>query len=388
MAGRVPLKIVGKMLGSPELIATGIRQAIRKRVTSKWDFDRGDGFSAAPVQLDMKLVDSCNLRCRMCPQWGENGYNFTRPSEELRNILPLETYKKVADDLAAVKPWVYLWGGEPFLYPHVMELIAYLKSKSFPVTVVTNGTRFGKNIRQLVEMGLDVVMFSIDGPRDTHDNIRGYRGAFSMAESAMHEFQEEKRRQRKPKPYIILNSVFTRDNQDLLHEVYQLGETVRADMVFSCFGWYQTADSGARQVAFAREKIGVDAWSWKGWMWSFHEIDPAAVIATVRRIRSRKWSFAYSMFPDLSDEDIPVYYKEHSATFGHKTCVSPWIAAQIMPNGDVVTCRDYPDVVVGNIRTDSVATIWNNPASRQFRTVLTRDGLMPICSRCQGLMCL
>jgi radical SAM protein with 4Fe4S-binding SPASM domain len=57
-----------------------------------------------------------------------------------------------------------------------------------------------------------------------------------------------------------------------------------------------------------------------------------------------------------------------------------------MPNGDVATCRDYPDYVCGNIQDDDLLTIWNNGKYRRFRNSLKQEGLMPICSRCCGLM--
>ena len=388
MAGRLPVQTIRKMMGSPDLIARGMRQAIRKHLTSKRDFHRPGGRSANPIQLDLKLVEVCNLRCKMCPQWGESGYNLERSSEQLQDILPLETYFQLVDDLADVKPWVYLWGGEPFLYSGILRLIEYMKAKRFPVSVVTNGTRLDRHVERLVAAGTDVLMFSIDGPKDTHDNIRGYRGAFEAAKKAILAIQKEKRRRKTAKPHIILNSVFTKDNQSTLDQVCELGEEVAADLVFTCFGWYQTPASGARQQAFLEEKLGLDAWSWRSWLTGAKEIDPAVVAETVRRIQSRRWSFAHTTFPNLRPDQIHAYYTQHEETFGHDSCLSPWLAAQIMPNGDVVTCRDYPDVVVGNIRSSRILDIWNNDASRRFRGLLQNDGLMPICTRCQGLMCL
>jgi radical SAM protein with 4Fe4S-binding SPASM domain len=90
--------------------------------------------------------------------------------------------------------------------------------------------------------------------------------------------------------------------------------------------------------------------------------------------------------PDLAEEEIPVYYREHSNTFGHHRCLFPWIAVEILPNGDVSTCVDYQDYIVGNIKTDSLIDIWNNDRYRKFRTELKEAGLLSICSRCCGLL--
>ena len=57
-----------------------------------------------------------------------------------------------------------------------------------------------------------------------------------------------------------------------------------------------------------------------------------------------------------------------------------------MPNGDVVTCRDYSDFITGNIEENSITEIWNNEKYQKFRNVLKDEKLLPICSRCCGLM--
>jgi radical SAM protein with 4Fe4S-binding SPASM domain len=117
------------------------------------------------------------------------------------------------------------------------------------------------------------------------------------------------------------------------------------------------------------------------------EIDPQAVADSVRRIKSRRWSFPYIFMPELAPEDIPAYYRDHANTLGYKQCRYPWLVSDIMPNGDVVTCRDYPDVVTGNIKNDSILNIWNSRRSRAFRQLLKdQGGLLPICSRCCGIM--
>jgi hypothetical protein len=42
--------------------------------------------------------------------------------------------------------------------------------------------------------------------------------------------------------------------------------------------------------------------------------------------------------------------------------------------------------VVGNIKDATITELWNSPAYRKFRQSLATEGLMPVCSRCCGLM--
>jgi radical SAM protein with 4Fe4S-binding SPASM domain len=59
---------------------------------------------------------------------------------------------------------------------------------------------------------------------------------------------------------------------------------------------------------------------------------------------------------------------------------------EVDSNGDMTPCRDYHDYVVGNVKESTITELWNAPAYRRFRKSLSREGLMPVCSRCCGLM--
>jgi radical SAM protein with 4Fe4S-binding SPASM domain len=59
---------------------------------------------------------------------------------------------------------------------------------------------------------------------------------------------------------------------------------------------------------------------------------------------------------------------------------------EVNSNGDVSPCRDYHDYVVGNVKETTLSRLWNAEPYRRFRISLAREGLMPACSRCCGLM--
>ncbi len=386
MGNPLPLQYIMKVIESPDILVHGMRHVVRRRLLGPLDFRRADGLSRPPAQVGLKLVNACNLRCKMCSQWGETGYNFIRPAAELRELVPLAAYQKLIDDIAGYKPWMYVWGGEPFLYREIMSLIAYMKRKGLLVSITTNGTKLGPHAKELVTLGTDILLFSIDGPKDTHDDIRGYKGAFDLTVSALKEIQAEKKRQRKAKPYIVMVSVVTSNNQSNLEDLYEIAEEIGIDMMMTYYAWFQTEESGARYTQILEDKMGITPWSWRGYLWNVNEIDPQAVAETVQRLKSRRWSFPYAFFPELKPEEIAPYYRQHGHTFGHTKCVAPWTLCGVMPNGDVVTCRDYPDVVLGNIQQESLLDIWNSQQARTFRQLLQGEGLLPICSRCEGLM--
>ena len=134
-----------------------------------------------------------------------------------------------------------------------------------------------------------------------------------------------------------------------------------------------------------QERFGVTPEAWKGYLF-FTGLDTDTLQQDVRSIRSRKWPFPVLFIPDLELGQIPQYYEDPARLFGYGKCIQPWLVTEILPNGDVATCRDYPDYVCGNIQKDDLLEIWNNDRYRRFRESINEEGLLPICSRCCGVM--
>ena len=96
---------------------------------------------------------------------------------------------------------------------------------------------------------------------------------------------------------------------------------------------------------------------------------------------------AVTLIPDISGEDdLERYYTDHSTYFDFNQCISIFQAVEVNSNGDLSPCRDYHDYVVGNIKDATITELWNSPAYQKFRQSLATEGLMPVCSRCCGLM--
>ena len=387
MRSRLPLGYLRRMCQMPDVLAHAIRFGLRKRLTVNWDYSRQDGHSSLMKQVNIKITNACNLRCKTCGQWGESGYMLTAPSSVVRETVPLEVYKRMVDDIAGIRPWIYIWGGEPFLYSDLLPLLAYMKQNHLLISVVTNGTRLASHAEKLVDTGLDALMLSVDGPRETHDTIRGVPGTFDALLSAITAIQDEKRRQGRHKPHITLVTTVSKDNADKLDQIFDIGEDVGADLMLMYYAWFTTEGIGSRHEAVMQEKLDVTPTAWRGYLWSFDEIDSHAVVESVKRIRAKKYSFPYILIPNLEYEDVGPYYREPGNTFDYDRCVYPWLVTDVMPNGDVAPCRDYPDYVVGNIKEDSIVDIFNGERYRKFRKALQEvGGLFPICARCCGLM--
>src|SRR5947209_13155280 len=89
-----------------------------------------------PTFVQLRLTNLCNLRCKMCGQWGDTGIfreqghahagdgeaerSRIRELVGLKRQLSLADYLPLLDQLAPSRPIISLFGGEPFLYPDIL----------------------------------------------------------------------------------------------------------------------------------------------------------------------------------------------------------------------------------------------------------------------------
>jgi len=101
----VPLSIFMKVaVRTPGVFCSVARETLRSRTARFLDFRFGRGRALPPRYVDIKMTNRCNLRCRMCGQWGEKGTLRNASGEVLREELELPVLKSLADDVRRFKP--------------------------------------------------------------------------------------------------------------------------------------------------------------------------------------------------------------------------------------------------------------------------------------------
>jgi radical SAM protein with 4Fe4S-binding SPASM domain len=86
--------------------------------------------------------------------------------------------------------------------------------------------------------------------------------------------------------------------------------------------------------------------------------------------------------PDLNRDEIGRRFEDDDHAYVNK-CFYPWYAIRINPYGVVYPCAMNIDM--GNLRTESLARIWNSPKYIQFRQKLSDVRLFPKCAKCCAL---
>lgn len=111
-------------------------------------------------QAEVVLTQACTLRCSSCfeKKWGYHA----------ESTMAIEDLKKIVDfcNESGVK-YLFLTGGEPLLYPHLIEILEYIQNKGYSLkpTIATNGLKLAdENIaKQLIKAGIVYIDISLKG---------------------------------------------------------------------------------------------------------------------------------------------------------------------------------------------------------------------------------
>jgi len=382
----LPLPILLKIaFRTPDVFLSVARETIRSRTARLLDYRFGRGYSFSPPRyIDIKMTNLCNLRCSMCGQWGEQGNFRNAPKEFLQQELELPLLKRLVREVAHFHPSFYLWGGEPFLYRNLIPFVACIKANRLVCAINTNGTYLAEAAEDLVRLGVDNLLISVDGPREVHDRVRGVPGTFDRVMAGVDRIRSLRRERRAAKPYLTFVATVNQENASEFHRVYDEAAQHGVDFVGLQFGTFTSEETGNRYEQRLRRCLGCAGSSWRGFLSYKAGFDVKSVQEGLRRIRSVKHPFGTYFIPDLAPEDLPEYYGSTRLMKGHKTCIVPWMRADLLPNGDVYPCIDFPDYIVGNIHETPLMGLWNGPRYVRFRRELQR-GPFSICSRCCSL---
>ena len=180
---------------------------------------------AYPTLFQIEPTNLCNLRCPICYTISDN-----RP----RDSMTFDEFKRLIDEIGDYTLLLQLWGwGEPFINKDFCRMIRYAKATGMKIITSTNGHFFESehDVDELIDSGLDVLMFSLDGLNAaTYEKYRR-RGDFDQVMTALKRLTQRKRQRNATFPLINLRMVVTRDNEGQADQMKRLGDEVGADVL-------------------------------------------------------------------------------------------------------------------------------------------------------------
>lgn len=119
----------------------------------------------------------CNLQCVHC-------YSSSGPLERSGLSTPLLT-KSIQDAATLGYNVLSVSGGEPFLYPGLLEICEEAKDRGMLVTIVSNGTTLKRQDARHLQGLVNAMAISLDGSPERHNRIRRSARAFENMEQRL-----------------------------------------------------------------------------------------------------------------------------------------------------------------------------------------------------------
>lgn len=327
-----------------------------------------------PLRMCLTITDKCNLRCQSCAIW--------QRTHEGRGELSLAELTGVVRQAMQLGVRIfYIFGGEPLIRREFFELVKLISAEHglFSETV-TNGTLISEEVaRQLVEVRLNKIWISLDGPPAVHDALRGVPGTFEKTLQGLKRLVEAKQKARSP---MLIDLAVTISALNYRH-LPELIECVRGIPLYEInirhMGVFFEEDIQNINQTIGKN-LGVT-------------VQPDSLCFSsggsivLDSHQAREFKLILRQASRLAAESgIPLHVEPALwNTFDwHKgrpitSCLHLWTQININAAGGVVPCLWYDLLEFGNIREEPLGTIWNNVHFQYMRTHLKE---VHACSKC------
>ena len=319
------------------------------------------GEAQEPTKVDVFLTERCNLRCQFC------NYAST-PMGAAEHEMSDKKIMEIIEEICAMNIKIFgVLGGEPFLRKHILlEAMEKIKKHGISGSMVTNGTLINKkDVERIVKMEWDLIRFSIDGLKDTHDRLRGVKGCFDKVMSTIACFHETKRKLNSNFPTVEVNFVLTRENYKELVDLIPILANYGVKFVYVLPMIELTERS--KELKITKDELPeVEEWLSmaldKGEMWNIR--------TNIKRIIHEK------LVTRSNKMESVILSKKRKVP-----CFLPWYTINITADGIATPCAQWP--VSDGIRLDnmSLREAWFHGFEMMRNRIKTRR-LPEWCSRC------
>jgi len=330
-----------------------------------------------PKYVTIDLTNSCNLNCVGC--WT---HSLLLKDKEANNewksqIIPFDTLKKLIDDLydLGTERIRLTGGGEPFLYPKIMDIIGLIKEKGMACDITTNFTLLNKEkVKELFELNVDEIVASLwAGDAETYVKTHPNQTeeTFEKIKENLEFIAQYKEKLRKG-PKVIMANVISNINYNKIEEIAKFATKVSLDeLYFTLIDPIKDRtdslllNNKERKILLKKLKAVkkiVEEYNKKS---KIHKIGIDGINRFIGKVKSKK--------ANDGKYDIKVV---------DKPCYIGYIFARILANGDVVPCCRSVIYPMGNINKNSFKGMWFSEEYDKFRKrALYENKLSPYFKR-------
>ncbi len=304
-----------------------------------------------PTDVQLEITDKCNLRCRHC-------YHFDTDEMPVSKDLSDETTIALAKQLIDAPVYsLVVTGGEPLLRPKVLlDIVRLAKDKGLFVSVNTNLIHATSELLSALRQ-LDLNSFLVSCPSSDPDTYRhitrcGNYAAFRSKLTLLMEYEIS----------CMVNMVVTPENR----------EQVRSTAT-------DLARLGVKRFAATPASLNVEY------------PDPKMLLSKTQiltLLEDLDWCAenlgvevdVLEAFPKCF---LPAWAWEKKRPFTRRSCQAGRMSASISNTGDVRPCSHNPNVY-GNIRTESLGSIWDRMSEYRNNVIPKPCHTCPAVAACNG----
>ncbi|MDA8174488.1 MAG: radical SAM protein [Nitrospiraceae bacterium] len=327
----------------------------------------------APKWIAWEITRRCNLKCVHCRSSSEaevKGHPDFSTQEGFRMLEDIASY---------AKPVVVLSGGEPLLRPDVFDFARRGTECGLRMCLATNGLLVDDNIcGKIKDSGIRIVSLSLDGSNaGVHDDFRSVNGAFDGVVRASGLFK-------KHGIEFIINSSFTKRNQEEIPKVYKLARELGAT------AWYMfmIVPTG-RGEDIMNELISKEEYEEiLDWHYEMEKNEDLMLVRPT--CAPHYYRVVLQMARKEKDRPEGSKFKKRTLKFstgGSKGCIAGQLICLIDVDGNVLPCSYFP-MAAGNVHKQSFKEIWEGSSLfadlRDFKSYKGKCGSCEFINVCGG----
>ncbi|OIO33125.1 MAG: hypothetical protein AUJ70_03725, partial [Candidatus Omnitrophica bacterium CG1_02_40_15] len=294
-----------------------------------------------PLYGHIAVTSKCNLNCIHC--------YVTKQDEPELTTREVKSCLRQLSDLGTL--FLAITGGELFTRKDIFDILACAKKNKFCITILTNGTLIDKNcIKFLKRYGIKAIGISLYGDNEKlHDKVTRVKGSFLNTMKAISMLNEEK-------ITFYVKYVLMDCNWQSFRKV---ADSFKKD--------------GTRLICSGNITPKED-----------RKKDPLKL--TIKGANLRKFYMSNLDFAKKTEFiDLIKYSRDRDTSPANYICKAGRAEVFINPYGEVKPCIVFPSGYMGNIRRNSLKSIWLNedPTLRWVRELKINS--IPGCKDCKNL---
>ena len=185
--------------------------------------------SIRPLSAHIKLTENCQAKCISCDYW----------KSRWQDHLDTERAIGLVNEIGAAGiRGLRLTGGEPLLRRDLFEVLG--KADTSPlkrIILQTNGLLIKKLHREINDSPITNVCVSIDGLKETNDQIRGIRGYFELGLEGIRQL-----RGKKVAISVTMNRISAAELETLADVAHGVGAEVEVNILSRNLFFFKDAD--------------------------------------------------------------------------------------------------------------------------------------------------